>query len=248
MLAPRTQIFLIRALSAATGALLLIAATGISTQFDALRFAITLGFFTLSGLTFVLGYRSLSVAVALVGLLFNPLFNVPLPRHIWVIVDIAALAGVAYFAYWATNPYWKGTRFEQYVTTLFPEPDFAIVDRTRDVSKSLNRRIESDSHPDFVFRNQKTGKSFAVECKWRGRWARGNSGELGLWWKRAQGDRYAEYAHSTGTPVFVAFGIGGSPENPREVYFLEQSRLQYAFLKQSLIRAGKAKIEPPYTG
>ena len=40
-------------------------------------------------------------------------------------------------------------------------------------------------------------------------------------------------------PVFVAFGIGGAPEKPREVYFLEAGRLHYKFLKQSLVKSGK---------
>lgn len=243
LLAPKTQILLIRAISAAIGALLVAAALGISTHFDALRLGITIGFFSLAGLAFVLGYRPLAITGILAGIFFNPIVGIALPRHIWVVVDIAALAGVAYFAYWTTNPYWKGTRFEQHVATLFPEPAFVIVDRTRDVSKFLNRRVESDTHPDFVFRDQKTGKSFAVECKWRGRWAQGNSGELGIWWNKVQGARYGDFERNSSMPVFVAFGIGGSPEKPAEVHFLPQSRLQYAFLKQSLIKSGKPTIE-----
>ncbi len=239
MLAPQTRIVLVRLVAGITGILLLIAALGLSTDFNTLRLGIMVGFFVLAILSFLLKYPILGVISIAIGLLFNPIMIVHLPRHIWVIVDILALVDVAYFAYWATNPYWKGTRFEQYVSTLFPEPEFIIHDRTRDVSKFLNRRVESDAHPDFVFRNQKTGKSFAVECKWRGRWAQGKSGELGLWWNLAQGNRYLAYEKESGIPVFVAFGIGGTPEKPREVYFIEASQLHYVFLKQSLIRSGK---------
>ena len=238
MLAPRTRITLVRFVATITGVLLIVAALGISTNFNALRFGITIGLFVLAALSLLLGYKEASLIGFLLGLLFNPVVSVHLPRHIWVIIDILSLAGIVYFTYWATNPYWKGTRFEQYVSTLFPEPEFVIHDRTRDVSKFLNRRVESDSHPDFVFRNQKTGKPFAVECKWRGRWAQGKSGELGLWWNLAQGERYLAYEKESGIPVFVAFGIGGSPEKPNEVYFLELDRLHYRFLNQSLIRSG----------
>ena len=239
MLAPRTRIILARSVQVMTGILLIVAALGISTNFDALRLGIMLGFLMLAALSFLMGYRLLSSAGMLVAIIFNPIVPLHLPRHIWVIVDIFSLVGMVYFTYWATNPYKKGTRFEQYVADLFPVPDFVIKDRTRDVSKFLGRRVESDMHPDFLFRNQKTGKSFAVECKWRGKWACNKNGDLGLWWKPYQAERYVAYGRESGIPVFVAFGIGGSPERPEEVYFLEANRLYYVFLNQSLIRSGK---------
>lgn len=223
-----------------TGTLLLVAALGLSTNFDVLRFGIMVGFFVLAALSFLMGYHWFGLAGVAVGILFNPFASLHLPRHIWVVIDILSLAGITYFTYWATNPYKKGIRFEDHVANLFPEPGFAIENRSRDISKFMNRRVESDMHPDFIFRDQKTGTSFAVECKWRGRWAKGNSGELGLWWNRDQGARYGAYEKNTGIPVSVAFGIGGSPEKPKEVYFLELSRLQYTFLRQSFIRSGKS--------
>src|SRR3989344_4286988 len=188
MLAPRTRIILVRSTVGLTGLFLLIAALGISTNFQVLKLIITTGFIVLAILSLLMNYRDLGIAGLLLAVLFNPFIPIVLPRHIWVVIDIVTLAGIVYYTYWTTNPYWKGTRFEQYVSTLFPEPDFVIQDRTRDVSKFLNRRVESDTHPDFLFRNQKTGKSFAVECKWRGKWAQGSSGELGLWWNKAQGN------------------------------------------------------------
>lgn len=243
MLAPRTRIILVRTTQIITGIFLAVAALGIYTNFYVLKLGIMLGFFVLAPLSFLMGYRFLGVVGIVLGLIFNPIVPIYLPRHIWVILDILSLAGMVYFTYWSTNPYKKGTRFEQYVANLFPDPDFVIKDRTRDVSKFLNRRVESDMHPDFVFRNQKTGKSFAIECKWRGKWAQGKSGELGLWWKKWQGERYVAYEKESGMPVFVAFGIGGSPEKPKEVYFLEVDRLHYVFLNQSLIKSGKTAFQ-----
>ena len=64
-------------------------------------------------------------------------------------------------------------------------------------------------NPDFLFRNQKTGKSFAVECKWRGKWAQNKNGEIGLWWNRTQGERYTAYGKESEIPVFIAIGISG---------------------------------------
>ncbi len=243
MLAPQTRIILVRFTQLVTGALLITAALGVYTNFTLLNTGVMVGFFILATLALLMGYPLISVGAILLAVIFSPAMPIHLPRHIWVSVDLTALAVMVYFTYWATNPYKKGTRFEQYVAALFPEPEFVIQDRTRDVSKFLNRRVESDTHPDFLFRNQKTGGSFAVECKWRGRWAQGTSGELGLWWNREQGARYSAYEKETGIPVYVALGIGGSPEKPKEVYFMEPSRLQYLFLKQSYVRSGKSATE-----
>ena len=243
MLAPQTRIVLVRSTQLITGALLIVAALGIYTNFYLLDTAIAIGFLVLAVLAYLMGYWWVCIGAAVLALIFSPILPLHFPRHIWVIIDLVALGAMVYFTYWATNPYQKGTRFEQYVSTLFPEPDFVIQDRTRDVSKFLNRRVESDMHPDFLFRNQKTGKSFAIECKWRGRWAQGTSGELGLWWNREQGARYSAYEKESGIPVFIALGIGGSPEKPKEVYFMEPGRLSYAFLKQSYVRSGRASTD-----
>ena len=240
MLAPQTRIILVRSTELITGALIVVAALGISTNFYLLDLGISIGFFVLAALSFLMGYKLPGSAWVALGIIFNPITSLHLPRHIWVVIDILSLAGMVYFTYWATNSYKKGARFEQYVTTLFPEPDFVIQDRTRDNSKFLGRHVESDGHPDLIFRSIKTGKTFAVECKWRGKWARNKNGELGIQWKPYQAERYAAYGKEFNMPVFVAFGIGGTPEKPAEVYFLEADRLHYVFLNQSLIKSGKS--------
>jgi hypothetical protein len=238
MLSPKVRIVLVQIVSLITGTFLFVSASGISSNFNTLRLGITTGLCVLAILSLFLQYKNISVGWFLLGLLFSPMFSVHLPRHIWVSIDIISLIAVAYFAYWATNPYKKGTRFEQYVATLFPEPEFVIHDRTRDISKFLNRRVESDAHPDFVFRNLKTNKLFAVECKWRGRLAQGSSGDLGIWWDLHQWERYRSYARESAIPVFVALGIGGSPEKPSQVYFFKLDQLRYRFLTQALLRSG----------
>ena len=243
MLAPQTHIVLVRSIQIFTGVLLIVAALGISTNFDALRLGIMLGFFALAALAFLMGYREIGIAGIVIGIIFNPLLPPHLPRHIWVVIDIAALAAMVYYTHWATDSYKKGARFEQYISTLFSEPEFAVHDRTRDNSKFLDRHVETDGHPDLVFRNKKTGKLFAVECKWRGKWACNKNGGLGIWWKPWWAERYIAYGKASNMPVFVAFGIGGTPEKSKEVYFLEADRLHYFFLNQSLIKSGKTATQ-----
>jgi hypothetical protein len=208
-----------------------------------MRLGIMLGFGALAALSFLMGYKIQGVSALVLVFIFSPPFPLHLPRHIWVTIDIISLIGLVYFAWWATDPYQKGARFEKYVSTLFPEPDIIVQDRTRDNSKLLNRLVESDGYPDFVFRNKKTNKIFAVECKWRGQWAQSKNGEIGLWWNGVHSERYSAYEKKTSIPVFIAFGIGGSPEKPKEVYFMELAQLQYAFLKQSFVRSGKSAAQ-----
>jgi hypothetical protein len=237
MWTPRAQIFYIRSIATLTGVVLLIAALGIWTNYGVLREVIAADFILLALLSFALGYRDLGMTGVFLAILFNPFIPFVLTRNVWVILDIVAFVGIIYYTFWTTDPHWKGTRFEQYVSTLFPEPDFVVVDRTRDVSKFLSRKVESDSHPDFVFRNQKTGKTFAVECKWRRRWYPVKDiGGLGLWWDLYRGERYKAFGREQGVPVFVAFGIGGTPEKPAETLFFDINDLNRAILTQSEAR------------
>ncbi len=238
MLSTQTLIFGVRIGAGLATTILIIAATGISENFYVLRFAIMTVFGALALLFFQLGNKRIATAAALTAVLFNPFEYPSLAREIWVILDILAAAGIAYAAYWATDSYKKGTRFEDYVASLFPEPEFVIEDRTRDTGKHLKRRVESDGHPDYKIRSVQSGKVFAVECKWRSKWGWQPNGGEGIWWNMGQQIRYEEYQKQTGIPVYVAFGIGGTPDKPREVYFLEVERLRYPFLYRSLIKSG----------
>lgn len=238
MLSPLTVIYAVRAGVIALSVLLLVVALGWTDSYFELRRWIMCLFVVNALFFFYLKNRRIGLAFLAGAAVFNPYVSVPLSRDLWILVDVVAIAAIGYAAYWATSSYKKGTRFENYVASIFPEPEFVIQDRARDTGKKLGRFVESDGHPDFVFRSQTTGKVFAVECKWRGRWAWQPNGGQGLWWNLGQQMRYEEYQKQTGIPVFVAFGIGGTPDKPAEVYFLEVERLRFHFLYRSLIRSG----------
>jgi hypothetical protein len=242
MLSPLTFIYAVRAGVIILSVLLLALALGWTESYFELRKWVML-LFVVNAIFFVyLKNWRIALGFLLGAALFNPYFSISLSRDIWILVDVVAIVAIGYAAYWATNSYKKGTRFENYVASLFPDPDFVIQDRARDTGKKLKRVVESDRHPDFVFRSQKTGKVFAVECKWRGRWAWQPNGGQGIWWNLHQWDRYMEYQKQSGIPVYVAFGIGGTPNKPAEVYFLELDRLRFPFLFQSLIKSGKIPL------
>ena len=215
MLSPLMKISVTRSMAAIAVVIFVTGALGFWSDFYLLRMFIMVSCVFLALTCFGQQLWTWGVGALFLSIFFNPIVPIiNLPRHLWVTLDLIAAVGVTYFAIWATNPYWKGTRFEQYVSTLFPTSDFVIQDRTRDISKFSKRYVESDGHPDFVFRSKKTGQVFAVECKWRGAWAKSTSGELGLWWKKEQGARYQKYATDSGIPVFIAIFICLTPHKP----------------------------------
>src|SRR3989338_10122836 len=90
MLAPQTRIILVRSTELITGALIVVAALGISTNFYLLDLGISIGFFVLAALSFLMGYRLPGAGAIVLALVFNPFISLHLPRHIWVVIDILA--------------------------------------------------------------------------------------------------------------------------------------------------------------
>lgn len=221
-----------------TSLILATSALGIYKDYDRLNLIASAGFFLLALLAFWLGYRKAGVVGLLLGFLYNPEMSINLPRHIWVVFDIVSIYATIHFTHWATNPHKKGMRFEKHIASLFPKSEFVLQDQSKDSSKFFGRNVESDKNPDLILRSIKSGKVFAVECKWRARWWQDNNGRPGLWWKMGPWNRYAEYGKANNIPVYIALGIGGSPEKPQEVYFLEADKVNYLFLTQSIIRSG----------
>lgn len=239
MFSPGNQILLVRYFAAVICLPAVILALGLSNWFDLFDALISVGAFFLAILILFQGYRWWALGFVIIAIIFFPLPHlINLFRYQWTIFDIAVIAYSVLFAFQTTNPYRKGTSFEQHVSSLFPESQFTIVDRTRDISKFSKRIVESDSHPDFVFRNKKTGQTFAVECKYASRWWNQN-GTLGIKLRHYQLENYRAFERERKMPVFIAFGIGGIPEKPKEVFFVPLDWIKYDFVWESVIRGGK---------
>jgi hypothetical protein len=240
MFSPLSHIIGIRITSIFLVVVLSITALGVYTNFDLLNRAISVGFFLLALISISLKYRRIGIIWLILSSMYFLSKSIDFPRHIWVILDVLSGAGTSYFMSWSTNPFKKGTRFEQYIASLFPRDEFSIIDHTRDTSKLLNRPIESSSHPDFTFRHKKSGKEFAIECKWRGRWWQPkNELESGISWNIRHTFQYQKFEEKSKIPVFIAFGIGGVQSNPDELYFLDLAKIKhYSFLRQSFVRNG----------
>lgn len=237
---PQNRIYAIKSTATAVTLTIAILAFGFTYEFSLFK-TIAGGLLVLFSFLLFLNKDRYAYYALIPAFVFLPVLPIYPPRHVWVIIDVATIAAVLYLAHRSTNSYEKGIRFEQYIADMFPKEDFDIVDRTRDISKFSARRVESDSHPDFVFRSKKTGKEFAVECKWRARWYE-KKGMPGLTWQTHEQNKYVQFGKERNMPVFLAFGIGGAPELPDNVYFIEVERTHYVFLEKRLLESGR-KIE-----
>lgn len=218
----------------------MVAVLDLSRNYQGLRIGIASSFLILGVLSWMQGYKMWTFLLGFSAVLFNPIAPLGLTSSLWRWVDVGGIAVLAFFAFEVTDPYFKGARFEHAVETLFSPALFVIRDKTRDLSKFLNRIVESDTYPDFLFRSQRTQKEFAVECKWRKHWVIDAQGTSGMWWNRKQDERYRAYEQRMNVPVFVVFGIGGTPGKPENIYFVRLAELHgRVFIPQQIIMTGQ---------
>ncbi len=126
--------------------------------------------------------------------------------------------------------YEMGIRFESYIMSLFNKNDWSIVDYTKDLSKKFDRRVESDSDPDFTIRHKITDNIVSIECKYRSKTVYIGSGYGVQWAESYQIRNYNEFSKRTKYPVFIAIGIEGSPSNPEKIFILPLSCLKDPFV------------------
>lgn len=88
-------------------------------------------------------------------------------------------------------------------------------------------------HPDLKiqFKLSNEVKVFAVECKYRSGYYK-NGIE---WCKAHQLNEYKKFAMETRMPVFVALGVGGTADNPADLYILPVEKISDIFLSKEAL-------------
>lgn len=179
-----------------------------------------------------------ATSFVVMGLLFNPFDPPSLSRSEWMVADVVlALLLAGWFWDNFTN-YRKGLLFERFVSKLFPDREWIMVNATKDLHKKFERYIESDANPDFVFRHRASGEMLAVECKYRSQYILGTHGDSGIWWDKTRGERYLQYERKNNLPVCIAIGIGGNPKSPTDLAFIPVDTIQKKyphFIPQSVV-------------
>jgi hypothetical protein len=134
----------------------------------------------------------------------------------------------------------KGVKFEKYIANLFDAKSklFEIKYWSSDKIADNGLSPTANRNPDieFLFNNDKR-HSFAIECKWRqGFIFQGNNSGI-EWAKLYQIKWYEEYERKENIPVWVAIGIGGTPDNPQQLFLTKLSNIaQYPFVFESFLK------------
>ena len=136
------------------------------------------------------------------------------------------------------TPKEKGLAFEKFIIDMFDKPYFSIKvwqgDKFHD-----NKYAEANRHPDLVMSLTAFGKKtpFAVECKWR---ASLSDGGLN-WATEEQIAIYNQFAKDEDLSVFVAIGVGGTPDAPASLYIVPLTKLRYPFAKEEYLEKFKCE-------
>jgi hypothetical protein len=169
-------------------------------------------------------WAALFVAIAVI---FNPAKEIlKLSGDQWRVLDLLIIAGVALFFYRYYDGYRKGSNFEKFVLSLFPENEWVIEDWTKDKSRRLRRQVESDKNPDLTVRSVKTGRRVAIECKFRSRPWINKFGITGISWNAYSHDSYKRYGEKENISVKVVFGLGGNPKSPERIFMVPLEKLE----------------------
>ncbi len=127
----------------------------------------------------------------------------------------------------------KGDLFEAFVASKFDKKYFTLKDWSSDkYIKGIY--AETTIQPDLKlrFKLRDIERDFAIECKYRS-----NYYKNGIEWaKQSQLNNYIKFEKKYNTPVFVAIGVGGNPNNPMELFIIPLNEIGYTFLYKSFLK------------
>lgn len=127
--------------------------------------------------------------------------------------------------------YIVGEYFEDFAREcIFPAKHYDLIVRTPRYRDNQRDFQLISLNPDFLFRDKKTKKQFAVECKFRSDLSQDEKFE---WTNPKQLQRYREY--SKNIPVFVLLGLGEYPDYLELVSLLPLSEAKYYGLYLSVL-------------
>tara|TARA_Y100001970_G_C13652630_1_gene564349 strand:- start:46 stop:546 length:501 start_codon:yes stop_codon:yes gene_type:complete len=136
----------------------------------------------------------------------------------------------------------KGEAFEQYVRDcIFPKEKFIKLSQTHSYNTDKDDYTESSLEPDFELECKKSGKSFFIECKYRSNYY-DNAIE---WCKKYQLNRYKDINRDI--PVFIAIGVGNTPDEPYDLYVIPVKHIKYTNLFKAFLSDYRIMLDEPMT-
>ncbi len=132
----------------------------------------------------------------------------------------------------------KGDAFEKYIVHKFDKKLFKLKEWRSD--KYTDGIYPESSHfPDLEVEFSIMGKSeiFAIECKWRADYYKGGI----EWAKDYQFKNYKSFLEKRNIPVFLVLGVGGTPNNPEELFTVPVHSIDNHFVSKSFLELHKKK-------
>ncbi len=137
----------------------------------------------------------------------------------------------------------KGDAFESFVVQQFDKKYFTLQEWRGD--KYVNGNYPVSNHfPDLEvsYKWKDTEDHFALECKWRKNFYKGAI----EWAKDYQLRNYEEYANKTKLAVFVIIGVGGSPDNPKDLFILPLNEILSERIEKKSLLPYRKKAESKF--
>lgn len=133
-----------------------------------------------------------------------------------------------------------GEAFEQYLRNyIFPQDLYYLEHRSHDYNTNRKDYVEESLDPDFLFVSVNNEKEFFIEAKYRSSFSN-NAVE---WCKVYQLSRYKDVNRDL--PVFIALGVGGTPNFPEHLYVFPVKYIKYTKLYKSLLSKYEFKVDRP---
>ncbi len=133
-----------------------------------------------------------------------------------------------------------GNNFENFIVSKFDKKYFILKEWAGD--KYINGiYAETTTNPDLVycFKCLDVEMHFAVECKYRKEF----SNNVLKWAKEHQIKNYVNFQEKNKIPVFVAIGVGGTPELPNDLYLVPLNHLRSSLIsKENLEKFKKSNF------
>jgi len=128
----------------------------------------------------------------------------------------------------------KGELFEKFVEDeLFKDTEYDLIHRTNNIIQNATRYAEDTLKPDFKFRCKQTQQEFYVEAKFRSGF---NARDMIEVISYNQIERFKILQKEENTPIYIAVGYGGFPDNPDYVSLIPLDELSYLELYASYLR------------
>lgn len=112
----------------------------------------------------------------------------------------------------------KGNDFEDFIARKFPKKHYVFLDWVSDKTTLTGLSPESNKNPDLKFKHRDSGKILHIECKYRF----DDNASLEDWRLK----RYKRFGAVNKENVFIAFGTGGKPNNPDNLYIIPTYKIK----------------------